>query len=115
MLPDDLKAGMLSMDAAAPSTDAAASGAGGVPVASDDEGGHAMPPPRVSPAAHPNVTLLSLPVQVDDSGFHTARIVRDAESDADLTQISNTTESFKQNDYQLKRVFAEVGAYCMGD
>ena len=41
--------------------------------------------------------------------------LRDAESEADLTQITNTTESFKQNAYQLKRVFAEVGAYCMGD
>ncbi len=41
--------------------------------------------------------------------------LRDAESEADLTQINNTTESFKQNAYQLKRVFAEVGAYCMGD
>jgi len=41
--------------------------------------------------------------------------LRDAESDADLVQINDTTESFKQNAYQLKRVFAEVGAYCMGD
>jgi hypothetical protein len=41
--------------------------------------------------------------------------LRDAENQADLTQISNTTASFKQNDYQLKRVFAEVGAYCMGE
>ncbi len=41
--------------------------------------------------------------------------LRDAENQADLTQISNTTTSFKQNGYQLKRVFAEVGAYCMGE
>ena len=41
--------------------------------------------------------------------------LRDAESDDDLAQISSTTESFKQNDYQLKRVFAEVGEYCMGE
>lgn len=41
--------------------------------------------------------------------------LRDAESNADLTQITNTTQSFKQNSYQLKRVFAEVGEYCMGD
>ena len=41
--------------------------------------------------------------------------LRDAESTADLSQINTTTESFKQNDYQLKRVFAEVGAYCMGE
>jgi len=41
--------------------------------------------------------------------------LRDAESVADLMQISNTTESFKQNAYQLKRVFAEIGNYCMGD
>jgi hypothetical protein len=41
--------------------------------------------------------------------------LRDAESADDLAQISSTTESFKQNDYQLKRVFAEVGEYCMGE
>ena len=41
--------------------------------------------------------------------------LRDAESTADLSQISTTTASFKQNNYQLKRVFAEVGAYCMGE
>ena len=41
--------------------------------------------------------------------------LRDAESNADLTQIESTTASFKQNAYQLKRVFAEIGAYCMGD
>jgi hypothetical protein len=41
--------------------------------------------------------------------------LRNAESSTDLAQINNTTESFKQNSYQLKRVFAEVGTYCMGD
>lgn len=41
--------------------------------------------------------------------------LRDAESNADLAQINSTTESFKQNSFQLKRVFAEVGNYCMGD
>jgi hypothetical protein len=41
--------------------------------------------------------------------------LRDAESADDLAQISSTTASFKQNDYQLKRVFAEVGEYCMGE
>jgi hypothetical protein len=41
--------------------------------------------------------------------------LRDAESVDDLAQISATTASFKQNDYQLKRVFAEVGEYCMGE
>lgn len=41
--------------------------------------------------------------------------LRQAENAADLAQINNTTESFKQNGYQLKRVFAEVGAYCMGE
>lgn len=41
--------------------------------------------------------------------------LRQAESNADLAQINNITESFKQNSYQLKRVFAEVGAYCMGE
>lgn len=41
--------------------------------------------------------------------------LRQAESAADLAQITLTTESFKQNSYQLKRVFAEVGAYCMGE
>lgn len=39
--------------------------------------------------------------------------LRDAESQQDLTQIQATTESFKQNGYQLKRVFAEVGSYCV--
>jgi hypothetical protein len=41
--------------------------------------------------------------------------LRDAESQADLSQINTTTASFKQNAYQLKRVFAEVGNYCMGE
>ena len=41
--------------------------------------------------------------------------LRDAESQADIAQISATTASFKQNAYQLKRVFAEVGNYCMGE
>jgi len=41
--------------------------------------------------------------------------LRDAESADDLAKINATTESFKQNDYQLKRVFAEVGEYCMGE
>lgn len=41
--------------------------------------------------------------------------LREAESDTDLAQINDTTESFKQNNYQLKRVFAEVGGYCMGE
>lgn len=41
--------------------------------------------------------------------------LRNAESAADITQIQLTTDSFKQNSYQLKRVFAEIGIYCMGD
>jgi len=41
--------------------------------------------------------------------------LRDAESDQDLAQINTTTASFKQNSYQLKRVFAELGNYCMGE
>lgn len=41
--------------------------------------------------------------------------LRDAESNADLSQIQSTTTSFKQNSYQLKHVFAEVGQYCMGE
>ncbi len=41
--------------------------------------------------------------------------LRDAESEADITKISSTTASFKQNAYQLKHVFAEIGTYCMGD
>ncbi len=41
--------------------------------------------------------------------------LRDAETNTDLMKINNITESFKQNSYQLKRVFAEVGAYCMGE
>lgn len=41
--------------------------------------------------------------------------LRDAESDNDLLKINNITTSFKQNSYQLKRVFAEVGNYCMGE
>ncbi|MCL1112630.1 hypothetical protein L2703_03260 [Shewanella basaltis] len=41
--------------------------------------------------------------------------LRDAESQADIAQINATTASFKQNAYQLKRVFAEVGNYCMGE
>lgn len=40
--------------------------------------------------------------------------LRDAESSTDLTQIQTTTSSFK-NGYQLKQVFADVGAYCMGE
>jgi hypothetical protein len=41
--------------------------------------------------------------------------LRDAESNTDIAQINSTTESFKKNSYQLKRVFAEVGNYCMGE
>jgi hypothetical protein len=41
--------------------------------------------------------------------------LREAESTEDLTQISSTTASFKQNAYQLKQVFADVGTYCMGE
>ncbi|MGB1262018.1 MAG: hypothetical protein ACPG52_03815 [Cognaticolwellia sp.] len=41
--------------------------------------------------------------------------LRDAESNDDLAQISSTTTSFKENGYQLKRVFAEIGNYCMGE
>ena len=41
--------------------------------------------------------------------------LREAESADDLTQISTATTSFKQNSYQLKQVFADVGAYCMGE
>ena len=41
--------------------------------------------------------------------------LRDAESSADLTQIQSATTSFQQHSYQLKQVFAEVGAYCMGE
>lgn len=41
--------------------------------------------------------------------------LRDAESSADLSQIQSSTTSFKQNSYQLKQVFAEVGTYCMGE
>jgi hypothetical protein len=41
--------------------------------------------------------------------------LRDAESSADLVQIQSATTSFQQHSYQLKQVFAEVGAYCMGE
>ncbi|MBU2870792.1 hypothetical protein KO502_08780 [Colwellia sp. E2M01] len=41
--------------------------------------------------------------------------LRDAESSADVSQIQSSTTSFKQHSYQLKQVFAEVGAYCMGE
>jgi hypothetical protein len=41
--------------------------------------------------------------------------LREPESQDDLNVITTTTASFKQNAYQLKRVFAEVGTYCMGE
>jgi hypothetical protein len=41
--------------------------------------------------------------------------LREPESQNDLNAITTTTASFKQNAYQLKRVFAEVGTYCMGE
>ena len=41
--------------------------------------------------------------------------LRDAENTDDLTQIQSATSSFQQHSYQLKQVFAEVGAYCMGE
>ena len=41
--------------------------------------------------------------------------LRDAESNADLNQITATTSSFKENGYRLKQVFAEIGNYCMGE
>jgi hypothetical protein len=41
--------------------------------------------------------------------------LRQPEDQNDINQISSTTASFKQNTYQLKRVFAEIGTYCMGE
>jgi len=41
--------------------------------------------------------------------------LRNAETTADIDKIETATTSFKQNSYQLKQVFAEVGAYCMGE
>jgi hypothetical protein len=41
--------------------------------------------------------------------------LREPESQNDLNTIIATTTSFKQNAFQLKRVFAEVGTYCMGE
>ncbi len=41
--------------------------------------------------------------------------LRPAESDIDLAKIKAVTRSFQENNYQLKRVFAEVGNYCMGE
>jgi len=41
--------------------------------------------------------------------------LRPAESTADLNTIKSITASFKQNNYRLKQVFAEVGNYCMGE
>lgn len=41
--------------------------------------------------------------------------LRQPEDQNDINQISATTASFKQNAYQLKRVFAEIGTYCMGE
>jgi hypothetical protein len=41
--------------------------------------------------------------------------LREPESQDDLNAITTTTASFKQNAFQLKRVFAEIGTYCMGE
>ena len=41
--------------------------------------------------------------------------LRSPQNEEDLNQITTITASFKQNAYQLKRVFAEVGNYCMGE
>jgi len=41
--------------------------------------------------------------------------LRTPENTEDINQIALTTSSFKQNSYQLKRVFAEIGEYCMGE
>ncbi|MER2493685.1 hypothetical protein [Catenovulum sediminis] len=38
--------------------------------------------------------------------------LRTPETSADLNQITETTNSFKQNGYRLKGVFAEVASYC---
>jgi hypothetical protein len=40
------------------------------------------------------------------------RPVQDA---TDRAQVANMTTSFKNNGYQLRRVFAEAAVYCMGD
>ncbi|MGJ8693661.1 MAG: hypothetical protein ACSHW0_14435 [Thalassotalea sp.] len=41
--------------------------------------------------------------------------LREPESANDIAAVTATTASFKQHAYQLKRVFAEVGNYCMGE
>lgn len=41
--------------------------------------------------------------------------LRKPESNEDISVIENTTTSFQQHSYQLKRVFAEIGNYCMGE
>ncbi len=41
--------------------------------------------------------------------------LREPDSSNDVQQINTSTASFKQNGYQLKRVFAELGSYCMAE
>ncbi|WP_232824757.1 hypothetical protein [Algibacillus agarilyticus] len=41
--------------------------------------------------------------------------LRSPESQDDLNQVTSTTASFATHDYKLKRVFAEIGTYCMGE
>jgi hypothetical protein len=41
--------------------------------------------------------------------------LREPENQTDITQLQSTTQAFKQHDYNLKRVFAELGTYCMED
>jgi hypothetical protein len=36
-------------------------------------------------------------------------------NNADRSQVTNMTNSFKNNGYRLKQVFAETAVYCMGD
>lgn len=41
--------------------------------------------------------------------------LRPISSQADSSQVDTTTSNFISSGYQLKRVFADIGLYCMGD
>ncbi len=41
--------------------------------------------------------------------------LRDAATPADQSEIQRITDVFEKNNYNMKRVFAEVAAYCKGD
>ena len=41
--------------------------------------------------------------------------LRDPTDSSDFSKVDAMVSSFKSSNYRMKQVFAEAGAYCMGD